>query len=243
MKFSVQAENEIKLVPLYAEGIYHRSQSDIIPKVYHPFQQERISLKKTIASAIVFFWHAGRDVSFAKQNPPSSRQSRSDLDAKNSPPDCFLNASTLSGFESLELEHTKNKRATKVTLLFLARRKGFEPPTFWFVAKHSIQLSYRRIFTFCRPNILPLQRQKVNSFFKKYQYSLNLQYHNKRTGCKEQYSDNGFCIEFLMKKNERHNHCENHAEFINGHNLCNIAYFKSSVIAQPRGTRCKPGKD
>ena len=23
----------------------------------------------------------------------------------------------------------------------LARRKGFEPPTFWFVAKHSIQLS------------------------------------------------------------------------------------------------------
>ena len=28
----------------------------------------------------------------------------------------------------------------------MARRKGFEPPTFWFVAKHSIQLSYRRIY-------------------------------------------------------------------------------------------------
>ena len=27
----------------------------------------------------------------------------------------------------------------------VVRRKGFEPPTFWFVAKHSIQLSYRRI--------------------------------------------------------------------------------------------------
>ena len=27
----------------------------------------------------------------------------------------------------------------------LVRLKGFEPPTFWFVAKHSIQLSYSRI--------------------------------------------------------------------------------------------------
>lgn len=25
------------------------------------------------------------------------------------------------------------------------RAEGFEPPTFWFVAKHSIQLSYSRI--------------------------------------------------------------------------------------------------
>ena len=27
----------------------------------------------------------------------------------------------------------------------LARREGLEPPTYWFVASHSIQLSYRRI--------------------------------------------------------------------------------------------------
>ena len=27
----------------------------------------------------------------------------------------------------------------------MVRQKGFEPPTFWFVAKHSIQLSYWRI--------------------------------------------------------------------------------------------------
>ena len=27
----------------------------------------------------------------------------------------------------------------------MVRRKGLEPPTYWFVASHSIQLSYRRI--------------------------------------------------------------------------------------------------
>jgi hypothetical protein len=31
---------------------------------------------------------------------------------------------------------------------FLVRLKGFEPPTFWFVAKHSIQLSYSRMSYF-----------------------------------------------------------------------------------------------
>ena len=39
-------KHDIISVPSYAEGIYHRSQSDDISKIYHPFREERISLKK-----------------------------------------------------------------------------------------------------------------------------------------------------------------------------------------------------
>ena len=37
--------------------------------------------------------------------------------------------------------YTKN-RHTNCATIFLVRPKGIEPPTFWFVAKYSIQLSY-----------------------------------------------------------------------------------------------------
>ena len=33
-----------------------------------------------------------------------------------------------------------------VKSLFLVRQKGLEPPTYWFVASHSIQLSYWRTY-------------------------------------------------------------------------------------------------
>lgn len=41
---------------------------------------------------------------------------------------------------------TKKQAPTKVDALFyMACLEGFEPPTLWFVAKYSIQLSYKHI--------------------------------------------------------------------------------------------------
>ena len=39
-------KHDIISVPSYAAGIYHRTKCDIISKIYHPFRQERISLKE-----------------------------------------------------------------------------------------------------------------------------------------------------------------------------------------------------
>ena len=39
----------------------------------------------------------------------------------------------------------KNKPEQSGLCSDVARQEGLEPPTFWFVAKHSIQLSYWRI--------------------------------------------------------------------------------------------------
>ena len=49
-------KHDIISVPPYAEGIYHRTKCDIIPKVYHPFRKERISLKndKFLSKLVVF---------------------------------------------------------------------------------------------------------------------------------------------------------------------------------------------
>ena len=52
-------KHDIISVPSYATGIYHRTKCDIIPKIYHPFRQERISLKndKFLSKLVVF--HGG----------------------------------------------------------------------------------------------------------------------------------------------------------------------------------------
>lgn len=43
-------------------------------------------------------------------------------------------------------EKGEKQKSTNIRwCFFVARLKGLEPPTYWFVASHSIQLSYKRI--------------------------------------------------------------------------------------------------
>ena len=50
----------------------------------------------------------------------------------------------------------------------MVRRKGLEPLTYWFVASHSIQLSYRRMVLKCL-SILAQPEENCKSFFQKSQ--------------------------------------------------------------------------
>ena len=50
-----------------------------------------------------------------------------------------------SRFQSIEKEPQLQYISYHNYGSYLVRRKGLEPPTYWFVASHSIQLSYRRI--------------------------------------------------------------------------------------------------
>lgn len=45
------------------------------------------------------------------------------------------------------LKNIKKEHLVPKNKVFLVRQKGLEPPTFWFVARHSIQLSYWRTYT------------------------------------------------------------------------------------------------
>lgn len=49
-------------------------------------------------------------------------------------------------------------------LFYMARQEGFEPPTAWFVARYSIQLSYWRVRE-CAFYEFPLQSQSVIELF------------------------------------------------------------------------------
>ena len=58
----------------------------------------------------------------------------------------------------------------------MVRLKGFEPPTLWFVAKYSIQLSYRRILLLLifptTVIIITLFEEFVKGFLKIFSYSV-----------------------------------------------------------------------
>ena len=65
----------------------------------------------------------------------------SDFATKNSSLNCFLNVAHPLGVRIPFDDKNKNRADSVESTLFLACCKGFEPLTFWFVAKHSIQLS------------------------------------------------------------------------------------------------------
>lgn len=49
-------------------------------------------------------------------------------------------------FESLQPKTIKIAKQINICFAILVRWKGLEPPTYWFVASHSIQLSYQRVY-------------------------------------------------------------------------------------------------
>ena len=70
------------------------------------------------------------------------------------------------GIEKTRQSRMPGRLALGSDLSGLVRRKGLEPPTYWFVASHSIQLSYRRIpRSFERLNIIAQQSGKSKNFF------------------------------------------------------------------------------
>ena len=66
----------------------------------------------------------------------------------------------------LVLFRTQNKTDTSFDVSVLVRWKGLEPLTYWFVASHSIQLSYQRITVLNSLVIITSTQRNVNPFFK-----------------------------------------------------------------------------
>ena len=86
------------------------------------------------------------------------------------PPYSGASVFVLCGSSPYNPKNNKKAIRYKYLMAFLVRRKGLEPPTYWFVASHSIQLSYRRI---CNRSSLLLKyynilQSKMQAFFDYY---------------------------------------------------------------------------
>lgn len=46
----------INAIGIYAEGIYHLPEADIISKIYHPFPKETDSTEKSTSKEVLFSW-------------------------------------------------------------------------------------------------------------------------------------------------------------------------------------------
>ena len=68
-------------------------------------------------------------------------------------------------FESLQPKTIKIAKQINICFAILVRWKGLEPPTYWFVASHSIQLSYRRVRTQRAPIYYHNAPQIASTFF------------------------------------------------------------------------------
>ena len=86
---------------------------------------------------------------FSSFASPPPRILCSDQNAENNSPNCFLYAFYPLRVRVPLISYPKQiSPHFRAGIFVLARLKGLEPPTYWFVASHSIQLSYKRIFGF-----------------------------------------------------------------------------------------------
>ena len=115
---------DIISVPSYAEGIYHRTTVRYHIEDISPVPQGTDIIEKDDCFGNRLFLARRKGCVFCEAKSTVLTASRSDLDAKNSPPDCFLNASTLSGFESLPVNKNKDKPTARVNLSLFAKERS-----------------------------------------------------------------------------------------------------------------------